>query len=58
MIYNVVSSKNSGIKDPRILMWEYTLPEFLKYAEYVEIMDACEMASNKDQEQRMKQNKP
>lgn len=46
--YNVLASKNCPIRNPRTLMWEFTLPEFLKLSEFVEIKDAFELAAHKD----------
>lgn len=56
--YNVVSSKNCPVRDPKILMWNYTLPEFLKLAEFVEIRDAFEVAAIKDADLERKLEKP
>ena len=48
--YNVLASKNCPIKNPRTLMWDFTLSEFLKLAEFVEIKDAFEIAAIRDME--------
>lgn len=46
--YSVLPSKHCPIKDVRVLKNEYSLPEFLKLREYVDMMDAMEKASDKD----------
>jgi hypothetical protein len=38
-------------------MWEFTLPEFLKLSEFVEIKDAFELAAIKDAELERQRNK-
>jgi hypothetical protein len=45
-----MASKHCPAKDIRELKWVYTLPEFLKVTEYVEIMEAMEKAVTEDEE--------
>ena len=53
--FNIISSQHCPIKNYRELMWEWTLPEVVKLAEYSEIRDSFEQAQHKDSElqQRM-----
>ena len=48
MFFNTVASKHCPVKDPNTLKWQYTLPDFLRLQEYVEIMNALDTASYKD----------
>jgi hypothetical protein len=57
LFYNVALSKNTMVKDPQILMWDYDLPSFWKLKQVVEIMDAIEQASNEDHIQEAKRKK-
>jgi hypothetical protein len=52
VFYGVLSSKHCPIKDIRILKNEYSLPEFLKLKEYVEMMTDLEIAAQKDSESK------
>lgn len=51
--YSVIGG-DSPIKDPKTLMYDYTLPEFLVYREYIEITNAIETARFKDEEANRK----
>jgi hypothetical protein len=44
------------VKDVKILKYEYSLPEFIKLKEYVEIMDDVEKSAYKDSESKHKLN--
>ena len=54
--FNIISSPHCPIKNYRELMWEWTLPEVVKLAEYAEIRDAFETAHHKDEELKQKMN--
>jgi hypothetical protein len=52
--YGVLSSKHCAINDVRVLKNEYSLPEFLKLKEFVEMMTDLETATTKDNEEKQK----
>ena len=43
-------SENCPVKDIHTLKWSYSLPEFLKLKEYVEMIDNIKQAVEKDHE--------
>ncbi len=49
-----MSSDNCPTKELKSLKWDYSLPDFLKLKEYVDIMDDVERSVNKDQEIKLK----
>ncbi len=51
-----MASKNCPATDIRTLKWDYSLPEFIKLQEYVNIMDDVEQAVHKDQKVKQKSN--
>jgi len=59
LVYNLASSKHcpTGLRDPRILLYEYSLPDLMMLKQQIEIMEALETASHKDHEAKINSNK-
>lgn len=54
MFFNVLASEHCKEETFYSLQYQYSLPDFLKLKQYVEIMDAYSMASQKDHEIKIK----
>ena len=52
--YNIIASKHCPVKDPRTLMYNYTLQEVFIMSEFSTMMDDLEEAQYKDEELKNK----